>query len=170
MNKTVARPQNLLELTKREQRVVEQLLGVTTEQAVAVLLAAREWAFEHTTPQDFEHQFPEFVAKYKLKPAMVEVASTYILDQTASDEDQEIDRRGFELICSKEQDEAWSEADEQVWTAFMESAERAAEQATASMNLIVKNLAERDLPATKQEIENACALAHLREWARTQIN
>ena len=57
-------PQNLLELTKREKRVVEQLLGVTPEQAVAVLLAAVEWAFEHTTPQDFEQRFPQRVCCY----------------------------------------------------------------------------------------------------------
>jgi acyl-CoA-binding protein len=143
---------------------------VTPEQGVAVLLAAREWAFEHTTPQDFEQRFPEFVARLKLKPAMAEVASTYVLGQTASDEDQEIDRRGFELICSKKEEEAWSEADEQVWSAFMESCKKAAEQASASMVLAMKNLGKRRLPATRQEVDNTCALAHLREWARAQIN
>jgi hypothetical protein len=161
-------PRNLLELTKREKRVVKQLLGVTPEIAVAVLLAAREWAFEHTTPQDFEQQFPEFVAMYKLKPAMAEVASTYVLDQTASDEDQEIDRRGFELLASNKSE--LDEAEEQVWTAFLESCKKAAEQASASLRLAVDNLVKGDRPVTKQELDNAWALAHLREWARTQIN
>jgi hypothetical protein len=165
----IQQPRNLLELNEQEKRVVEQRLGVTVNQAVALLLAAREWAFENATPQNFEYRFPEFVAMYKLTPAMADVASTYVLDQTASDEEQEVDRRGFELLCSKQPGETWSEAEEQVWDAFMESAKKAAEQASASMNLIVKNVIERDMPTTKQEIENVLALAHLREWARAQI-
>ena len=165
----IQQPRNLLELNEQEKRVVELHLGVTVNQAVALLLAAQEWAFKNATPQNFESRFPEFIAMYKLTPAMANVASTFILDQTASDEEQEADRRGFELLCSKKQDEAWSEADEQVWDAFMESAKKAAEQATASTHLIMKTLIERDMPTTKQEIENACALACLREWARSQI-
>jgi hypothetical protein len=160
-------PQNLLELTKREKRVVEQLLGVTPEQAVAVLLAAVEWAFEHTTPQDFEQRFPEFVAMYKLKPAMVEVASTYVLDHVAG-EDEEADRAGFELLFSNKAE--WDEADEQVSTAFFDSCKKAYEQASESMRLVTENLAKDDRPVTRQELGNACALAHLREWARAQIN
>jgi hypothetical protein len=167
MSSQSASPQNLLELTEQEKRLVEQLLGVTPEQAVAVLLAAREWAFEHTTPQDFEHQFPEFVAKLKLKPAMAEVASTYVLSHVGG-EDEEVDRAGFELLFSKK--ETWDEADQQVWSAFMESCKKAAKQASASMVLAMKNLGKRRMPATRQEVENACALAHLREWARAQIN
>jgi len=162
-------PQNLLELTEREKRVVEQLLGVTPEQAVAVLLAAVEWAFEHTTPQDFEQRFPEFVAMYKLKPAMVEVASTYVLGHVAG-EDEEADRAGFELLFSDKPESEWDEADEQVSTAFWESCKKAYEQATESMRLVTKNIAKDNRPVTRQELGNACALAHLREWARTQIN
>jgi hypothetical protein len=144
---------------------------VTVNQAVALLLAAQEWAFKNATPQNFEYRFPEFIATHKLTPAMADVASTFVLDQVASDEEQEVDRRGFELMlmCSKQPDEAWSEANEQVWDAFTESAEREAKQATASIHLIIKNLIERDMPTTKQELENALALARLREWARSQI-
>jgi hypothetical protein len=163
------KPRNLLELNKPEKRLVELHLGVTVNQAVALLLAAREWAFENTTPQNFEHRFPEFIAKYELTPAMADLASTYVLDQTASDEEQERDRRGLELLYSKQPGDDWSEADEQVWDAFMESAKKASEQAPASMNLIVQNLIERGTPTTKQELENALALARLREWARSQI-
>ena len=163
-------PRNLLELTKQEKRVVEQYLGVTLEQAVAVLLAAAEWAFKNTSPQDFERQFPEFVAMYKLKPAMAEVASTYVLNQVGEEEEMEVDRAGFELMFLNKSEEAWGEADEQVFTAFMESCKKATEQASASLLLVCKNLYKRGMPTTKQEIENACALAHLREWARAQIN
>jgi hypothetical protein len=169
MDTTVARPQNLLELTEREKGVVEQLLGVTPEQAVAILLAAREWAFARTTPQDFEQQFPEFVAMYKLKPTMVEVASTYVLNYVAG-EDEEADRAGFELMGSNKSESEWDEADEQVWTAFMESCKKATEQASESERLAMENLVKDDRPVTRQELENTCALAHLREWARTQIN
>jgi len=138
----IQQPRNLLELNEQEKRVVELRLGVTVNQAVALLLAAQEWAFKNTTPQNFEQRFPEFIAMYNLTPAMADVASTYVLDQTASDEDedQEVDRRGFELMCSKKQDEAWSEADQQVWDDFMESAKKAADQATASMKLVLKNV------------------------------
>src|SRR5262249_12604064 len=165
----IQQPRNLLELNEQEKRVVEQRLGVTVNQAVALLLAAKEWAFANATPQNFESRFPEFIAMYKLTPAMAEVASTYVLGQTASDEEQEADRRAFELMFSKQPGDAWSEAEEQVWDAFMESAKKAAEQAPASTRLIMKNLIERGLPVTKQELENALGLAHLREWARSQI-
>jgi hypothetical protein len=162
----IQQPRNLLELNEQEKCVVEQRLGVTVNQAVAILLAAREWAFENATPQNFETRFPEFIAMYKLTPAMAEVASTYVLGLTASDEEQEADRRGFELMFSKK---PLSKADKQVLDAFIESAKNAAKQASASMRLINKNLFERNLPATKQELENALVLAHLREWARSQI-
>jgi len=97
----IQQPRNLLELNEQEKRVVELHLGVTVNQAVALLLAAQEWAFKNATPQNFEYRFPEFIAMYKLTPAMANVASTFILDQTASDEEQEADRRGFELLCSR---------------------------------------------------------------------
>src|SRR5215472_11335816 len=160
-------PRNLLELTKQEKRVVEQYLGVTLEQAVAVLLAAAEWAFKNTSPQDFERQFPEFVAMYKLKPAMAEVASTYVLNQVGEEEEMEADRAGFELMFLNKSEEAWGEADEQVFTAFMESCKKATEQASASLLLVCKNLYKRGMPTTKQEIENACALCSLGVGLRT---
>jgi len=37
------------------------------------------------------------------------------------------------------------------------------------MKLVLKNVIERDMPVTRQELENALALARLREWARSQI-
>jgi len=67
-------------------------------------------------------------------------------------------------------EEAWGEADEQVFTAFMESCKKATEQASESERLAMENLVKDDRPVTRQELENTCSLAHLREWARTQIN
>jgi hypothetical protein len=164
----------LLELTSQEQRVIEERLGKTVPQAVDILLAALQWAFDNATPQNFKRRFRKFVAAHSLNPALADVAADFVLTFTASDEEQEIDRRGFALMFSKKPDkldeaDELDEADKQTWTAFLESCRKAYEQATPSMKLATQNMIDRDQPTTEQEVEEMQVLAHLREWARSQI-
>jgi hypothetical protein len=160
----------LLRLTKQEKRIVQERLGVSVPEAIRLLYAAYEWATETTTPQEFESRFAEFVAAHGLNPVMADVAGDFVLSLTASYEEQEIDRRGFELLVSRKPSEDWTEADEQTWAAFMESCKKENEQATASMKLFCGNLIDRDKPTTREEVKEMQGLAHLREWARSQIN
>jgi hypothetical protein len=159
----------ILELTKQEQRVIENCLGTSVSQAVDLLIAAQQWAFENTTPRDFETRFPEFVASRGLTPTLADVATTYVLSWTQTNEEKEVDRRGFELLVSNKPREAWSEADERAWVAFMDSCTEAVEQATESQRLAICNLIDRGTPTTLKEVEEWGPLAHLREWARLSI-
>ena len=168
-------PGKLLELTNQEQCVVEERLGKTVPQTVDILLAALSWAFARTKPQNFRRRFRKFVAAHGLNPALADVAADFVLTFTASDEEQEIDRRGFELMFLGKPTDQWDEADEldeaaeQTWTAFMESCRKAYDQATPSMQLAIQNMIDRGTPTTEQEVEEMQVLAHLREWARSQI-
>src|SRR5262245_61071322 len=111
----------LLELTEQEKGVVEERLGTTVAQATEVLLEAQEWARENTTPQEFEYHFPEFVSAHCLSPAVADVAANFVLTLTQSEDELEIDERGFELLLSRKPPEIWNETDQQTWAAFMES-------------------------------------------------
>ena len=159
----------LLKLTKQEKRVIRERLGVSVPEAIRLLYAAYEWATETTTPQEFESRFPEFVAAHGLNPTMADVAGDFVLSCTASSEEQEIDRRGFELMVSRKPREDWTEADEQTWAVFMESCKKENEQATVSVKLASRNLIDRGTPTTREEVKKMQGLAHLREWSRTQI-
>ena len=163
----------LLRLTKQEKRIVQERLGVSVPEAIHLLNEAWGWAIDHfkTTPEEFESRFPEFVAAYGLNnPVMADVVKDYVLSFVGSDEDEEADRRGFELMALDKSQEDWTEADEQVCEAFEGSCDRAWERATASEKLLTHNIIERGTPTTREELKEAVALAHLREWARNQIN
>jgi hypothetical protein len=159
---------NLLQLTEPEQTVVEERLGASAPRVVHLLLEARQWAYEHTTPDEFDSRFPEFVAAYRLNPALADVAAVYVLSHAGNDEVQEVDRRGFELMLSRKPPESWNEADEKTWAAFMESCDK--EYATPSQRLVCQNIIERGTPTTRTELEEAWAFAHLREWVRSQVH
>jgi hypothetical protein len=156
----------LLELTEQEKRIVRERLGVSERRVTRLLLAASRWARKNTTPEEFESRFPEFIAAYKLNPAIAEVATNYVLSfvDTASDEEHELDERCKLMLVS-----GLDKTNEEDWEAFMGHCKKAHDEATASERLLVHNIAERGVPTTQEEIEEALALAHLREWVCTQI-
>jgi hypothetical protein len=161
----------LLELTKQEERIVKERLGVSARRAVHRLIAAWEWAIEHTESQeDFEARFPEFAAKYRLTPAITKLAVDYVIQSAAANTMSDADMRGFELMVSKKPEAEWTEDDDRAWEAFEASCKKAALEANASERLYVTKIKDRGIPTTNGEIKEAAGLAYLREWARAQIN
>jgi hypothetical protein len=155
---------DLIQLTPAETRLVEEHLQTSVHHAIHLLLAAQNWAWEKTTPQDFESRFPEFVASYKLSPAMAQCAVDYVWQCQELNEPNEADEPGLELLFSHKED--FDEADQQAWAAFMDSCTECAQAASASMNMVVRNCMQRGLPTTEGELCEAMALAHLREWTK----
>jgi hypothetical protein len=163
---------SLLQLTEAEQRIIQEHMGANVPRIVHLLNAAYDWAVKNGTPEDFQNQFPRFIADYRLTPALAKLAEDYVLSWTCSDEEMEreqLEMRGLAVLLSKEPEEHQTEADKAAVAAFLEGAKNEYETASASQREMCLNVVARDLPTTKGEIDEGMVLAYLREWVHRQI-
>jgi hypothetical protein len=156
----------LLELTKLEKRIIRERLGTSVTKAVRALFATREWAVATGSVETFEAHFPSYAEVAGFGPVLADLARDYVLSQTYTEEEQELNHRGFALVEKNTED--WTEADKQTWAAFTASIENL--QMTASEEVFALNAIKRDTPLTQKEIWEGSALAYLRDWSHTQIN